>query len=83
MALDNLKQYTDEIKKLVGEAQQYAAELIFVNKLPADGESGKLYIEESTSTVYFWDKKAHKFISTSSAFTGNFDFIYGGSARDF
>lgn len=77
-ALDNLEQYVEEAKDLVANAQQFAAELVFVNSLPADGQSGKLYIEKNTNDLYFWD--GTQFVLMSGGDVPDYDFVHGGHA---
>ena len=55
VALDSLQEYVEQAKTLLEEAKQYAAELVFVDEMPADGEIGKLYIQKDTSSLYFWN----------------------------
>lgn len=74
VALDNLQTYVEEAKKLLSEAEQYAAEIIFVEELPADGIFGKLYIEKNTNTAYIWG--GEKFVSIG----GEAELLYGGNA---
>ena len=54
-ALDQLQEYVEQAKEILEEAKQYAAELIFVDKMPEIGEIGKLYIQENTNSLYFWN----------------------------
>lgn len=79
VALDDLKSYVEEAKDLVANASQFAAELVFVSSLPADGQSGKLYIEETTSNLYYWNGSS--FIPmTSDINLPQYDSIIGGNA---
>ena len=78
IALDNLKEYVESAKKLVEEAEDYAAELNFVNSLPPTGESARLYIEKDTNALYYWDEE--KFIQLSSSNTSTPEVIFGGDA---
>lgn len=55
VALDNLKEYVEEARKILEEAKQYSAELIFVDSLPENGENGKLYVTKNTNGLYFWN----------------------------
>lgn len=75
-ALDDLQSYVEEAKELVANAQQFAAELIFVDTLPEQGDTTKLYIVNTTSKLYRWDG------STFVPMTSNtqYDVIFGGVA---
>lgn len=75
-ALDDLQSYIEEAKELVANAQQFAAELIFVDTLPEQGDTTKLYIVNTTSKLYRWDG------STFVPMTNNtqYDVIFGGVA---
>lgn len=65
LALDNLEKYVEEAKLLLGEAQQYASELVFIDTLPETGEATKLYIDKSTSSMYYWSGDAFMLLNPS------------------
>lgn len=75
-ALDDLQSYVEEAKELVANAQQFAAELIFVDTLPEQGDTTKLYIENTTSQLYRWNGST--FVSMTSK--PQYDVIFGGFA---
>lgn len=75
-ALDDLQSYVEEAKELVANAQQFAAELVFVDTLPEQGDTTKLYIENTTSRLYRWNGTA--FVSMTSQ--PQYDVIFGGIA---
>ena len=77
-ALDDLQSYVEEAKELVANAQQYAAELLFVDELPKQGDATKLYIEKSTSKLYYWNGTS--FISMTNN-NLQYDAIIGGNAN--
>ena len=86
IALDQLQEYVEQTKKLLEEAKQYAAELIFVDEIPTTGEEGKLYIQKNTNKLYFWNNEAYVLLNPQQ----NCDFpcppdceeeiLYGGDA---
>lgn len=78
VALDDLKSYVEEAKNLVSEAQNKTTELDFVSSLPAVGQSGRLYIDKSTSLIYFWDDD--HFVALSSHYDEEFTLLCGGDA---
>lgn len=65
LALDNLEAYVEEAKLLLSEAQQYAAELVFVETLPEVGDNTKLYIDKTTSSIYYWSGDAFMLLNPS------------------
>ena len=78
-ALDNLQQYVEEAKQLLEQANTYAAEIIFVDEMPADGKSGKLYIEKNTNSMYIWDGEAFIQLNNESPVYDE-EIIFGGDA---
>lgn len=81
-ALDNLEQYVEEAKSLLENAQQYAQELVFTLVLPQEGEPNKLYVEQSSGKLFYWD--GTKFIpmtNTENNFI-DYDTIHGGDADE-
>lgn len=76
VALDELKQYVEEAKSLVEEAQ----ELEFVEELPNEGESSKLYVEQNEEKLYWWN--GTEFVPLGGAQPA-YDIIMGGDANKF
>ena len=75
-ALDDLQSYVEKAKELVANAQQFAAELIFVDTVPEQGDATKLYIENTTSQLYRWNGST--FVPMTSK--PQYDVIFGGIA---
>lgn len=78
IALDNLEEYVESARKLLEEAEDYAAELNFVDSLPLAGENARLYIEKDTNALYYWDEE--KFVQLSSSNISTPQVIFGGDA---
>lgn len=79
-ALDNLEKYVEEAKNLVEQAELYSQELIFVDTLPLEGETTKLYVEKTTGKLYFWNGTEFVAMTGGSSQPEDYDFVSGGDA---